>query len=469
MERGFRKTLRKLLQAALVAFAVCPAAAAAEGWNAEDNAADASSAVTALPRIVAPPVGGNSSDQGASLRHVTMDYSSGDPAPPSNPFSSCPTLGCEPGGGGTMSWAPDRWCNVDAAIRTSFNSLGDDLPDHNYFAVDNAFLFFTGKITRVIGFQISTDIAGANGDSPTGFSAGLPDSIHLLDAIASLEFNDYMNFWMGRMLPPSDRADLAGPLYINGWDYPFVSNYPGVFEGREDGVAYWGQYGGGQLKWQFGVYNGQGRFGAGNDWPSSSTGPNTNGDPEFAMRVVVNLLDPEPGYYDASTYYGQKNIAAIGFAMMDQADALTDANNRVGTFFGWNVDFLFENKMSSWGSFTLEGAYYDYSVGGDVANGVAGKAGFVFGGWMCPRTIGCGGFCGYLRPYLRYQNYDHADEAYAEANSLPREEWDGGLQFIFCDGHGVASRSRLDFFYGERRDECGCRERILSTGIQLFF
>jgi len=42
------------------------------------------------------------------------------------------------------------------------------------------------------------------------------------------------------MLPPSDRSNLSGPFFINGWDYPFVSNYPNVFEGRDDGVAYWG-------------------------------------------------------------------------------------------------------------------------------------------------------------------------------------------------------------------------------------
>ncbi len=61
---------------------------------------------------------------------------------------------------------------------------------------------------------------------------------------------------------------MSGPFFINGWDYPFVSNYPGSFEGRDDGVAYWGQSGGGQFKWQFGLFNGQGRVSGGNDWPA---------------------------------------------------------------------------------------------------------------------------------------------------------------------------------------------------------
>ena len=239
-----------------------------------------------------------------------------------------PTCYCGPDGGCTFQFAPDKWCNVGAGIRTSFNDLsGQGVKDKNFWAVDEARLFFTGKVTKVIGFELNTDISGAGGQGffdSAGDRVNLPDSIHLLDAIVKFEFNDYVNFWMGRFLPPNDRSDLSGPFFINGWDYPFVSNFPGLFEGRDDGFAYWGQAGGGQLKWQFGAFNGQGRFDAGNDWPvGPSNAPNTQGNPEFVMRVVANLLDPEPGYYNASTYYGEKNIAAIAFSLTDQQDALT--------------------------------------------------------------------------------------------------------------------------------------------------
>jgi Phosphate-selective porin O and P len=377
-----------------------------------------------------------------------------------------PTCSCGPDGGCTFQWSPDKWCNVGLGIRTSFNSLqGNEVTDKNYFAVDEARLFFTGKVTSVIGFELNTDISGAGGD---GFnqSVNLPDSIHLLDAIVKFEFNDYVNFWMGRMLPPSDRSNLSGPFYINGWDYPFVSNYPGVFEGRDDGVAYWGQWmgqQGGQLKWQFGLYNGQGRFGAGNDWPTGTTGPNTNGDPEFAMRVVVNLLDPEPGYYNASTYYGQKNIAAIGFALLDQPDALTDGVH-TGTYLGWNLDFLLENKMTAWGSGTFEAAYYNYDVGGDVANDVAGKAGLLFAGWLLPQQIGYCGLCGRFRPWVRYQRYNYDDETVAENDHSPTREWDVGLDYVIS-----CANARWTTFWGQRKDACGCEEEIFRTGVQLVF
>jgi hypothetical protein len=349
--------------------------------------------------------------------------------------------------------------------------------DRNFFAVDDARLFFTGKVTKVIGFEFNTDISGSGGDGFFAFGPGgntatsrvnLPDSIHLLDAIIKFEFNDYANIWIGRMLPPNDRSDLSGPFYINDWSYPFVSNYPGIFDGRDDGVAYWGQWlgqNGGQFKWQFGLYNGQGRFTAGNDWPvGPANSPNTNGDPEFVMRVVANLLDPEPGYYNASTYYGEKNIAAIGFSLTRQSDAMSSAGGRVGSFFGWNLDFLLENKMTAYGSGTFEAAYYRYDVGGDVAQDVAGSAYMLFAGWLLPQQVGCEGFCGRFRPYARYQWYNRYDFAVAAANEDPKEEWDLGAQFVI-KGHNA----RIDTYYGHQELDGGGHDNLFRTGVQLIF
>jgi len=390
------------------------------------------------------------------------------------PSFTSPSCFCGCDGGCTFQFSPNSWCNVGAGIRTSFDSQsGTGVTDRNYFAVDEARLFFTGKVTKVIGFELNTDISGAGG---LGFREitnsanleGLPATIHLLDAIVKFEFNDYANIWIGRMLPPNDRSDLSGPFFINGWDYPFVSNYPGIFEGRDDGVAYWGQWlgqNGGQLKWQFGLYNGQGRFSAGNDWPiGPANSPNTNGDPEFVMRVVLNLFDPEPGYYNASTYYGEKNIAAIGFSLTDQHDAEASAGGKVGTFFGWNLDFLLENKMTAYGSGTFEAAYYRYDVGGNVAQDVAGTAYLLFAGWLLPQQVGCEGFCGRFRPYARWQHYTRDDFAVAAANEDAKEEWDLGTQFVI-KGHNA----RIDTFYGHQELDGGGHDNLFRTGVQLIF
>ena len=486
MRNGFWKLIGRMPALAL-AVAVGPAALA-DGPVQNGYPADGAAAASAIPVVdmhafrpiqpvaaEAPTYDSSYSPAPAAPAPLAAPAPAVAPVPAAAcapPTACTPSCSCGPDGGCTFQFGPDKWCNVGAGIRTSFSSLeGRDVTDKNYFAVDEARLFFTGKVTKVIGFELNTDISGAGGKGFTTTDAfadplNLQDSIHLLDAIVKFEFNDYVNIWMGRMLPPSDRANLSGPFFINGWDYPFVSNYPNVFEGRDDGVAYWGQWmgqNGGQVKWQFGLYNGQGRFSAGNDWPVSSTGPNTEGNPEFAMRIVVNLLDPEPGYYNASTYFGQKNVAAIGFALMDQTDAVTDGVH-TGTFLGWNLDLLLENKMTQWGSGTLEAAYYNYDVGGDVAQDVAGKAGFVFAGWLLPQPVGCCGLCGRFRPWVRYQRYNYDDETLAATDHAPVREWDFGLDYVIC-GHNAKFTS----FWGQRKDACGCEEQIFRTGVQLIF
>ena len=78
-----------------------------------------------------------------------------------------------------------------------------------------------------------------------------------MDAIGRFEFNQYVNIWAGRFLPPSDRANLYGPYYANDWT-PYADGvadyYPNVAIGRDNGVAYWGDFG--LAKVQLGLFDG---------------------------------------------------------------------------------------------------------------------------------------------------------------------------------------------------------------------
>ena len=62
----------------------------------------------------------------------------------------------------------------------------------------------------------------------------------------------------GRFLPPSDRANLYGPYYANDWA-PYADGvadyYPDVAVGRDNGLAYWGDFG--MLKVQVGAFDGE--------------------------------------------------------------------------------------------------------------------------------------------------------------------------------------------------------------------
>jgi hypothetical protein len=191
------------------------------------------------------------------------------------------------------------------------------------------------------------------------------------------------------------------------------------------------------FKWQLGAFEGD-------STNQDLEGSNEDGDLLYSGRFTLNLWDPEPGYYNSSTYYGEKNILAIGLVGMYQNDGASsvvmpdtaapdDASNAVietGDFTGWNVDFLLERKLDV-GVLSLEGAYYDYDRddNGNVFNEGDGYFGVV--SWLLPGEFGVEGFKARLQPLIRYQLFDPELGGAEEHGRI-----DFGLNFIF-DGHNT--------------------------------
>jgi hypothetical protein len=115
------------------------------------------------------------------------------------------------------------------------------------------------------------------------------------------------NFWAGRFLPPSDRANLYGPYYAHHWGVytdGIQDGYPFVFQGRDNGVVYWGDFAK-KVKVSVGAFDG-----------GTATG---NRKILGAARVQIDFWDAEEGYYLNGTYYGDKNLLAIGGASQVQS------------------------------------------------------------------------------------------------------------------------------------------------------
>jgi len=175
------------------------------------------------------------------------------------------------------------------------------------YALDSARLFVSGQMLPIVSFEFNTEYNG--GTAGPGIGGG---DVEIMDAVLKFAFNDYFNVWTGRFLPPSDRSNLSGPYYLNSWDFPFVQNYPNLAVGRDNGAAVWGQINKGQFKYQVGAFEGLG---------DSAGGPNQSDSLLYAGRLVLNLWDPEPGYYNSSTYYGSMNVLAFGLTAMAQTSA----------------------------------------------------------------------------------------------------------------------------------------------------
>jgi hypothetical protein len=70
----------------------------------------------------------------------------------------------------------------------------------------------------------------------------------------------------------------------------------------------------------------------------------------WAGRVQIDFWDPESGYYLNGTYYGDKNLLALGGASQVQSGKTATT-----------VDFLMERKVLHGGAFTVESEYARYN------------------------------------------------------------------------------------------------------------
>jgi len=352
----------------------------------------------------------------------------------------------------TMKIGDEGSISVGLGMRASFTSDEHGAPDGSRssdFNLDSVRLYVNASLNKVIGATFNTE---KDGD----------DNIKVLDAYARFEFSDAFNVWAGRMLPPSDRANLDGPYYLSSWTYPgVVSQYPAKFAGRDDGVTVWGKLLDKRLTYAVGVFDGHNRIG----------GASNQGDkPLFAGRVAYNFLDVEdnPAYYTSSTYYGTADVFTVGLAAMSQKDAIGTAANR-GDYFAWNADVLFEKKVMDGGAVTLEGAYYHYDTDGvfDVAPGfngagstdnvggiTQGHAWLASAGVLIPQEIGIGKF----QPVVRYQEFT------ATIPDIKTKQYDASLNYII-KGHSA----RLSLDYSHITSTGAPSDDRVIAGLQLQF
>ena len=249
--------------------------------------------------------------------------------------------------------------SIGGGVQTSFVHTDPEEGDSNdAFLLNSARLYVSGPVTKTISLMFNTEYNGNGND------------VEILDAVARMEFSPKFNIWFGRFLPPSDRANLHGPYYSHHWAVyqdGVQDGYPFIFQGRDNGAAYWGQFG--KVKLSAGAFDG-----------ASATGDDTL---IGAGRVQVDFWDPEPGYYLNGTFYGEKNILAIGGAGQVQGSDKS----------AYNVDFLLERKVGMGGAFTVEAEWAKYDrLGGYNAAYGTDDGGFILGAYLFPALVGEGRF-----------------------------------------------------------------------------
>ena len=243
---------------------------------------------------------------------------------------------------------------VGAGLQTSYdhtNTVG--APSTDSFQVDHLRLYVNGPVTENIKFMFNTDY-----DSTS-------NKIEVLDAVAQFEMSPKFNVWVGRFLPPSDRANLYGPFYSHEWATftdGVQDGYPSIYQGRDNGVAYWGTFAK-KIKVSAGVFD----------------GGSVDGNRKIvgAARVQIDFWDPEDGYYLNGTYYGDKNLLAIGGATQVQDGHAAST-----------ADFLLEKKLPNGGSFSIESEYSNYNrLGGYNFAYAKSQGAYGLGSYLFPKIV----------------------------------------------------------------------------------
>jgi len=248
---------------------------------------------------------------------------------------------------------------VGAGVQASFlhtDTRGSDATDS--FPLNSVRVYVNGPVTSKIKFMFNTEYEGVH------------NTLTVLDAAARFELSNRFNVWVGRFLPPSDRANLYGPYYAHHWltfSDGVQDGYPMVAAGRSNGAMFWGQFG--KVKLSAGGFDGM-----------SATGSNTL---IGAGRVQVDFWGPEDGYYLNGTYYGDKNLLALGAAGQVQG-----SDKRA-----YSVDVLLERKVRAAGAVTFEAewARYDQLGGYSIGHGL-NDGGYVLGSYLFPKLVGAGRF-----------------------------------------------------------------------------
>jgi len=358
-----------------------------------------------------------------------------------------------------------KWISVGIGTRGSFTSQEDAAPNgddrNNDFNLDSARVYINGQITDIIKVELNTECTFCGSDL---------EDYDILDAIAKFEFDPAFNVWAGRLLVPSDRAEMSGPYYANTYAFNRTPFYPsdysvkfgnggaGVY-GRDNGLNIWGKLADQHFIYAVGAFNGlQG-------------GANQSDDLLVGARISYNFLNIEdnPGYYTSSTYYGSAgNILAIGAAIQSQQDgAGTEADP--ADFTGWSVDLLSETVFDGIGVLTFEAEYKDFDTDlNDAALAdpscfclFSGESGMATLLYMFPEVIGIGK----IQPYV---GYTKNDPDYSE----DRDNYEVGINYII-DGHNA--RVSLYYDYGDIMTKglnytpsaSGDDVNAISVGVQL--
>ena len=314
--------------------------------------------------------------------------------------------------GGTIEFGDDKSVTIGFGMQASLSAkenAANSGKDYSQDAsLDNARIYLSGSVNKYISGMLNYQTTGN----------------YVIDANVQIKPLDDLTIWVGRMLSPSDRANMAGPYYSlgTGWtgnDITARYSYNGGTIGRDDGVAVTGTLLDGVLSYGGGIYAGHTAFTLSglSDWKTDTS--NMKDGFLYAGRLGLDFWDKEGASpYGTGDYRGGADILAIGLSGKYQKNGASTASAN-GDYSLYSVDFLLEKKDVGPGAVHVGAAYYKYDTG-DAIKAEQGNAYQAEAAYTFNEKFGWGKF----QPFAQYQKFD------SDATSTTERKYDLGLAYV---------------------------------------
>jgi hypothetical protein len=332
---------------------------------------------------------------------------------------------------------PGIWFRLDNQIRSKDPMNAKKL--NGFVMGSEVDVLFSGQVHEYVAWQ--ADFVGTFGnavakDGDPALDASMTGQAAILDLIGKFQLHESFNIWVGRMLVPSDRSNFSGPWFMSAWNYPNffggVNANPkqGPF-GRNNGATVWGQFLGGHVKYYASAF----------DLYSVGTKALYSG------RLNLTLLNPEPGYYHSSTYYGGKDIVALGVGGQFKKDGSTPMGAATDDYSLFNVDLLAEKTLGGAGTATFEAAFYKFDGNAEPVK----HNYYLLASYLIPAEI----WVGKLQPLVRFQ------QAAPKGGGKKLNLIDAALSYVVDE---YAMRIALNY---QNADLGGVKANAISIGVQI--
>jgi hypothetical protein len=336
--------------------------------------------------------------------------------------------------------------SLQAQFISSTNINADASEDHEEkFELRRARIWLGGNVTKWFKFfiQMGNNI-GPGTDNKT-------DDILLIDGFINFHLHDLAQIIMGENMVPAGREHLTTSTAMMAIDRPGITGYnltwglnggaifnTAAFEDgnldlegeaniRDIGVTLFGSASLNEFfhaKYYLGAFNGiQFR--------------NKSEDKErVAARLQFNLFDPEPDYYNLSTYLGEKKTIAIGASIDHQQRIARDTLIDDNVNYTWYSFDTFADIPLGPGSATFEAGYSNLDLEGSTSLQDSGSG----PSKNAKETEGQGFYIqtGYHLEKLKFQPWALYESWYSDASDDVGSwsAWRIGLSYFF-KGHNA--------------------------------